>query len=96
MSFLLDTNIASADMKRPAGLAHRFIQHMGRLSRPSIALAELYAGAYLRPDPAPWLLRIGDLLSDLPVLDFDSRCAEQFGRLRGLLTPKGSPSRRPT
>ena len=29
MSFLLDTNICSAHLKRPAGLMHRFVQHSG-------------------------------------------------------------------
>jgi hypothetical protein len=32
---LLDTNICSAHLKRPAGLMHRFIQHSGRLHIPS-------------------------------------------------------------
>ena len=31
VSFLLDTNILSAHLRRPAGLAHRFFQHAGRL-----------------------------------------------------------------
>jgi hypothetical protein len=31
MSFLLDTNVVSAYLKRPRGLTHRFIQYSGRL-----------------------------------------------------------------
>ena len=31
MSYLLDTNICSAHIRRPAGLAHRFVQYSGRL-----------------------------------------------------------------
>ena len=46
MSFLLDTNICSLHIRRPAGLAHRFMQHSGRLWISSLVLAELYAGAY--------------------------------------------------
>ncbi|MGI6416460.1 MAG: hypothetical protein ACOX1P_12390 [Thermoguttaceae bacterium] len=30
MSFLLDTNICSAHLKRPGGLAHRMMQHTGK------------------------------------------------------------------
>jgi tRNA(fMet)-specific endonuclease VapC len=41
MSFLLDTNILSAQLRRPAGLAHRFFQHSGRLYTSSVVLAEL-------------------------------------------------------
>lgn len=91
MSFLLDTNICSAYMKRPSGLAHRFIQHMGRLAIPSVVLGELYAGAYLRSDPTPLLQQIADLRLAVHVLDFDPACAEQFGKLRGDLKPRGVP-----
>ena len=55
MSFLLDTNICSAHLKRPAGLIHRFIQHSGRLFIPTVVLGELYTWAFKRADPAPLL-----------------------------------------
>jgi hypothetical protein len=42
VSFLLDTNILSAHLRRPAGLAHRFFQHSGRLYTSGVSLAELY------------------------------------------------------
>jgi len=45
MRFLLDTNICSAHMRRPARLAHRFIQYIGHLAIPTIVVGELYAGA---------------------------------------------------
>ncbi len=89
MSFLLDTNICSAHLRRPAGLAHRFIQPSGRLSVPSIVLAELYAGAYHLPDPAPLVHKLEDLLEDVHLLDFDRKCAEQFGIVRGTLLQQG-------
>lgn len=47
MTHLLDTNICSAHMRRPAGLAHRLFQYAGRLAISTVVLAELYAGAYL-------------------------------------------------
>ena len=52
MSFLLDTNICSAHMRRPGGLAHRFMQYDSRLAIPTIVLAELYVGVYRHPNPA--------------------------------------------
>jgi tRNA(fMet)-specific endonuclease VapC len=36
VSYLLDTSICAAHIRRPAGLAHRFVQHSGRLSIPTI------------------------------------------------------------
>lgn len=89
MSFLLDTNICSKHMKGAAGLTHRFIQHSGRLAMPSVVLGELYAGAYLLNDPAPLLRQIADLLGFIEVIDFDPPCAEEFGKLRGVLQRRG-------
>lgn len=90
MSYLLDTNICSAHLKRPSGLVHRFIQHSGRLYLPTIVLGELYAWAYRRNDPQTLIQQIEQgLLADLIVLDFDSACAETFGRERGRLLRSG-------
>jgi tRNA(fMet)-specific endonuclease VapC len=89
MTHLLDTDICSAHMRRPAGLAHRFIQYGGGIAISSVSLAELYAGAYKRPPATRLLALISDLLRDVAVLDFDSACAEQFGRVRGALLQQG-------
>jgi tRNA(fMet)-specific endonuclease VapC len=89
MKFLLDTNICSAHMRRPARLAHRFIQHIGQLAIPTIVLAELYAGAYHHSNPARLLSLIADLLPEVHVLNFDSECAERFGQVRGTLLQQG-------
>lgn len=45
MIYLLDTDTCSAHMRRPAKLAHRFIQYTGQLAIPSVVLGELYTGA---------------------------------------------------
>jgi len=89
MTHLLDTNICSAHIRRPAGLAHRFFQHAGGLVISTIVLAELYAWAYKRPNPAKLLALIADLLQDVSVVDFGSACAEQFGKLQGGLLQQG-------
>ena len=89
MTFLLDTNICSAHMRRPGGLAHRFLQHSGQVAIPTMVLGELYAGAYHHPNPARLLNLIADLLQEVAVLDFDAACAERFGRVRGELLQHG-------
>ena len=89
MTHLLDTDICSAHMRRPSGLAHRFIQYSGGIAISSVALAELYSGAYKLAQPARILTGIADLLQDVAVLDFDSAGAEQFGKVRGQLLQKG-------
>jgi tRNA(fMet)-specific endonuclease VapC len=89
MTHLLDTNICSAHMRRPAGLMHRFVQYSGGLAIPTVVLGELYSGAYKRPNPNKLLSLIVDLLQDVAVLDFDSACALQFGQVRGRLLQQG-------
>jgi tRNA(fMet)-specific endonuclease VapC len=85
MTHLLDTNICSAHIRRPAGLAHRFFQYAGGIAIPTLVLAELLAGAYKRTNPAKLLTPINDLLTDVTVLDFDSACAQQYGKVQGAL-----------
>jgi tRNA(fMet)-specific endonuclease VapC len=90
MNFLLDTNICSAHLKRPAGLMHRFVQHAGGLCIPTIVLGELYTWASNRKNWAEAVQRIeDDLLADVIVLDFDSACAMEFGRVRARLLQLG-------
>ena len=89
MNFLLDTDTCSAHMRRPATLAHRFVQHTGQVAISAVTLAELYAGAYKHSQATRLLALIADLLQEAPVLDFDSACAERFGRVRGTLLHQG-------
>jgi tRNA(fMet)-specific endonuclease VapC len=89
MTHLLDTNICSAHMRQPAGLAHRFFQYGGGIAIPTVVLAELYAGAYKHPNPPKLLALIADLLQEVVFLDFDSACAEQFGQVQGGFLQQG-------
>jgi tRNA(fMet)-specific endonuclease VapC len=89
VNFLLDTDICSAHMRRPAQLAHRFIQHGGQLSLASINLAELYAGAYRHSQATRLLTLISEILQELEVIDFDAACARKFGEVRGTLLQQG-------
>ena len=90
MTHLLDTNIFSAFVKRPGGLAHHFMQHVGGLAIPTIVLAELYTWAFRRPQPEQLLHVIeNDLVPDVRVLDFDRACARQFGEMRSTLLNTG-------
>ena len=78
-------------MRRPAQLAHRFVQYFDQLAMPTIVLGELFAGAYKHPDPTRLVNLIQDLLQEIHVFDFDADCAEQFGRLRGQSLRQGTP-----
>lgn len=90
MSYLLDTNILSAHLRRPSGLQHRFVQHSGRLYTSAIALAELYEWAYQRSDPAAALAAVDKMrLYEVATIEFDNDCAKECGRLRAELRRQG-------
>lgn len=90
MSFLLDTNILSAHLRRPPGLAHRFMQYAGRLYTSSVVLAELFVWAHNRPDPAKLLTGIDELLfEEVSLLNYDVDSANEFGRVRVQLRQRG-------
>lgn len=90
MSFLLDTNIISAHLKRPVGLSHRFSQHSGRLHVPTVVVAECYVWAFRRSNPAPALSALETLLrGEVRVVGFDLDCALEFGRRRAEMLGKG-------
>jgi tRNA(fMet)-specific endonuclease VapC len=91
MNFLLDTDICSAHMRRPARLNHRFVQYTGQLAISTITLAELYAGAYKHSQVKRLLTLIADLRQEVQLIDFDENCAETFGQVRGTLLQQGSP-----
>ncbi len=91
MSFLLDTNICSAHLRRPSGLSHRFVQHSGRLFIPTIVAAELYTWAYKQDDPTKILTAIKTLLeNEVEVLPYDEDCAIEFGKINGSLLRQGT------
>jgi len=89
MNFLIDTDTCSAHMRRPAKLAHRFIQYTGQIAISSVTLAELYAGAHKHSQTTRLVALVAHLLQEVKVVDFDAACAETFGRVRGMLLRVG-------
>jgi len=90
VTFLLDTNICSAHLRRPSWLSHRFTQHLDRQFVPSIVVAEIYTWAYIQDDPTKFLAPIETLLKhDVKVLPYDVSCAHVFGKLKGELRRQG-------
>jgi len=91
VSFLLDTNILSAHLRRPSGLIHHFVQYSGRLFTSSVSLAELHVWVFGRPDPSPARAAVDTMLAhEVEVIPFDTDCAEEFGRLRAALRHRGT------
>jgi len=90
VSFLLDTNVLSEHVRRPRGLAHRFVQHSGRLYTSSVSLSELYVWVFASRDPDRRREAVDTLTTyEVSVLPLDADCAQEFGRLRAVLRPLG-------
>ena len=89
MSFLLDSDICSAHLRRPGALFHRIMQHSGRVWISTITLSDLYTWAYKQDDPKLILEKVQDFLRDVQVLPFDDACALELGKLRGGLLRRG-------
>ena len=76
MSFLLDTDICSAQIRANARIQGRFIQYGGRLYISTVTLGELYAWA-LRAKASPKRMQsLLDLLKDVRVLLVDEAVAQ--------------------
>ena len=93
MSFLLDTDICSAYLKRNGLVTNRFVQYGGRLNISPVTLGELFAWA-LRAKASPHRLQsLHDMLKEMLVLPVDDAVAGKFGEVRawqldrGLATP---------
>lgn len=89
MSFLLDSDICSAYLRRPSPLFPRFMQYSGRLWISTITLSDLYTWAYKQDDPTVILDKVQDFLRDVQLLTFDEICALELGKLRGSLLRQG-------
>jgi len=89
VSFLLDSDICSAYLRRPGPLFARFMQYSGRLWISTITLSDLYIWAYKQDDPTVILNKVHDFLLDVQVLPFDETCAMELGKTRGTSLRRG-------
>ena len=95
MSFLFDTNAISETFRRRPN--KEFVSWLDSLPPEHqftsiVVVGELFAGAYQSSATEKWLTRIeADVLPRLIVLDYDLRCAREFGRIKAELQAKGHP-----
>jgi len=82
VSFLLDTDVCSAQMRADARVYGRFIQYGGRLHVSAVTLGELFAWAGRAKASPRRLQTLLDLLKEVVVLPFDETMARKFGEVR--------------
>ena len=88
-SFLLDTNLVVAYFNREQAVRQRLSGITVFL--PSIALGELYYGAYKSTRTTDNLKQIHDLIAILAVLTCDQVTADNYGQIKHALQVKGRP-----
>jgi tRNA(fMet)-specific endonuclease VapC len=89
LSFLLDTDICSAQMKGNPRVHARFIQYGGRLHVSAVTLGELLAWTG-RANASPRRLQaLLDLLKEVLVLPVDEAAARKFGEARAWQLDRG-------
>ncbi len=91
MSFLIDTNIASAYLKGNAKVFSRFMQHTGGLYTSALVAGELFSWAFRANAPADRLESLVAMLADVPILEVDHDVARKFGEVRAVLLDQGRP-----
>jgi tRNA(fMet)-specific endonuclease VapC len=91
MSYLLDTDICSNLLKTNA-LAHRFLQHLGRLHISVVTLAELKTWALRGNAPPRRMQGIVHMMNDVAVLDVTPDVAHRFGEIQAALLDSGHPA----
>lgn len=93
MKYMLDTNICIyAIKKRPDSVINRFLSHdPDELCVSSITYGELMHGAEKSQAVEKNRFAVVLFLSRITVLEFDSRAAEEYGKIRAALEKKGIP-----
>ena len=93
MKFMLDTNIiAYAKNNRPESVLQRFMEHRPEdMCISAITMAELEFGICKSSKPAQNRLALMMFLSEIQVVPFDGKAAQEYGLIRSELTARGTP-----
>jgi tRNA(fMet)-specific endonuclease VapC len=92
MSFLIDTDTCSANLKANRAVKNRFLLHTGGIYISTITLGELYTWV-LRAGASPKRIQsLQELLADVTVLDITQDVAQKFGEVRAGLFDRGLPA----
>lgn len=89
MSFLLDTDIASAYLRGSRSVFNRFIQHTGGLHISILSISELYSWVFAAKDPDKREAGLLAMLSEVVVLPVSDSIARHCGATRAELQRKG-------
>lgn len=90
--YLLDTNICVALLKQNALAVEKFNTEARFCYLSTIVVAELYKGVYCSQRRWQNLSILEQFLSLMPIVEFDSSAAEEFGKIQAELRRIGKPT----
>lgn len=91
MSFLIDTDICSAQLKGVGSVCNRFLQYGGRLHVSAVTVAELCSWAFRASAGRARIAGLNQMLTDVAILPIDEAVARKAGELRAGLLDQGKP-----
>ena len=91
MRYMLDTNIVSELIRNPGGCAARRAKQAGDTVCISVIVAAELRYGCAKKASAPLLRRVGEFLSEVPVLPFDAPADSAYGAIRAGLEAAGQP-----
>lgn len=92
MSFLVDSDICSAQLRGYREVIGKFQQHSGSIYVSVITVGELLSWAFRLSTPARYRIAVEELLSDLIILNVDDQIARRFGIIRSALLDLSKPT----
>jgi tRNA(fMet)-specific endonuclease VapC len=93
MKYLLDTNICIYLInKRPISVLEKFKSYdIDEIGISSVTISELEYGVFKSENPEKTRIGLVEFLLPFNILDYDSRAAKQYGKIRADLERKGQP-----
>jgi len=92
MRYLLDTNACIYLMKGNAAVLGRYLANKKYgLAISSITVAELYYGVFNSEYPEKNSANLTNFFIGVDILEFDSKAAVEYGRIRAFLRKRGTP-----
>ena len=89
MSFLLDADTCSANLRQVAAIQNRFLQYTGRLYLPTVTVAELGVWVLRKNTAAKYVTAFNRLLQDVVVLPLDGAMAMKASQVGADLRDQG-------
>ncbi|WP_462220320.1 PIN domain-containing protein [Ferruginibacter sp.] len=88
--YLLDTSIVVHFFKKNVQITKR-LDELSEVFISTVAIGELYYGAYCSSAPEKHIIMIEDFLQQCKIISIDKQCSITYGKIKAQLKAKGKP-----